>query len=263
MSRVRLAAAAALVPLLAGCFATKADVQDLRMEIQSSRTAQEEQISRLIRRTEAMLDSIADQNARMRGDLANRLVQIERQLVQIQELSGQSQAQLTELRRQINQRAEEARRASDAAAQAARDTASDDGDDSGGASSSDAQALYDAALGAYRRGSMSTARQGFTEFLRAAPEHRLAADAQFYVGETYAREPERAIDAFERVVELYPTSPRAPAALLRIGRIEAERGNRTEARARYNQLIRAYPRSEQATEARRLLQALGTGTARQ
>jgi tol-pal system protein YbgF len=259
MSRIKLAASLAIVPLLAGCFATKQDMEDLRLEMQSSRTAQEQQIRRLIDRTEAMLDSLATQNNRLRGDLANRLVQIERQLVQIQELSGQSQAQLTELRRQINQRAEEARRAAEAA-QAAADTTGEGGGED--ASPEDAQALYDAALGAYRRGSMSTARQGFEEFLRAAPGHRQAADAQFYVGETYAREPERAIAAFDRVLERYPDSQRAPTALLRIGKIELERGNRTQARARFNQLVRAYPRSESATEARRELQRLGTGTTR-
>ncbi|HEU0055263.1 MAG TPA: hypothetical protein VFQ39_18880, partial [Longimicrobium sp.] len=117
MSRLRPLAAALALPVLAGCFATKQDVEELRTEIQMSRTAQEQSLQQLIRRTQAMLDSLADQNTRLRGDLANRLVQIERQLVQIQELSGQSQNQLAELRRQINERAEEARRAAEAAQQ--------------------------------------------------------------------------------------------------------------------------------------------------
>jgi tol-pal system protein YbgF len=253
MTRIRRAAALLLVPLLAGCFATKQDVEELRTEIQMSRSAQEQSLQQLIRRTQAMLDSLADQNARMRGDIANRLVQIERQLVQIQELSGQSQNQLADLRRQINERAEEARRAAEAAQQ---NSGGSDGGDTA-APAGDAQELYDAALGAYRRGSMSTARTGFQEFLRSAPQHRLAAEAQFYVGETYAREPERAIEAYDRVVELYPTSPRAPAALLRIGKLEAGRGNRAQARARYNELVRAYPRSTEATEARAELTRLG------
>ena len=257
MKRTRIAAAA-LLPLLAGCVATKQDMELLRNEIQSSRVAQEQQVAQLIRRTQAMLDTLEIQNTRMRGDIANRLVQIERQLVQIQELSGQSQAQLNDLRRQINERAEEARRAAEAAPPAEGGGASDES----AATPAEAQQLYDAALAAYRRGSMSSARTGFQEFLRAAPQHRLAADAQFYVAETQARDPDAAIEAFEAVVERYPASTRAPAALLRIGKIEAERGNRTEARARYNQLVRAYPRSEQATEARRELQRLGTGSAR-
>lgn len=254
MSRARMAVALLALPLAAGCVATKQDVEQLRLEMQSSRQATDEAIQRLARRTEALLDSISTQNVRMRGDLANRLVQIERQLVQIQELSGQSSAQLNDLRRQINQRAEEARRASEAA-----DTARAPGGGDAGASAGNAGEVYDAALGAFRRGSMTTARAGFQEFLRVAPRDRRAPDALFYIGETYGREPDNAVAAFERVVEQHPTSPRAPAALLRIGRVEAGRGNRTEARARFNQIIRAYPRAPEAEEARTELARLGRG----
>jgi tol-pal system protein YbgF len=264
MSRARLIAALAAIPLAAGCVATKQDVEQLRLEMQSSQQATDAAIQRLAARTEALLDSISTQNVRMRGDLANRLVQIERQLVQIQELSGQSQAQLTELRRQINQRAEEARRAAEAAADSAARAPSGGGgaSDAGGASEStgNAGAVYDAALGAFRRGSMTTARAGFQEFLRVAPRDRRAADALFHIGETYARDPDNAVQAFERVVEQYPASPRAPTALLRIGRVEAGRGNRTEARARFNQIIRAYPRAPEAEEARTEIARLGRAT---
>lgn len=258
MSAFRVAAGLIALPLLAACVATKQDVEQLRLEMQSSRQATDQAIDRLVRRTEAMLDSLSDQNVRLRGDLANRLVQIERQLVQIQELSGQSQAQLTELRRQINQRAEEARRAAEASADSARSNPGADAGDAAAATPGNAGEVYDAALGAFRRGSMTTARAGFQEFLRVAPRDRRAADAQFYVGETYgSRDPDAAIEAYERVVEQYSSSSRAPAALLRIGRLEAGRGNRTEARARFNQIIRAYPRSPEAEEARTELGRLG------
>ncbi len=263
MNGARLVAALVAIPLATGCVATKQDVEQLRLEMQSSQQATDAAIQRLAARTEALLDSISTQNVRMRGDLANRLVQIERQLVQIQELSGQSQAQLTELRRQINQRAEEARRAADAAADSARAPSGGGGaSDTGGASESTGNAgtVYDAALGAFRRGSMTTARAGFQEFLRVAPRDRRAADALFYIGETYARDPDNAVTAFERVVEQYPASPRAPTALLRIGRVEAGRGNRTEARARFNQIIRAYPRAPEAEEARTEIARLGRAT---
>jgi TolA-binding protein len=56
-------------------------------------------------------------------------------------------------------------------------------------------------------------------------------------------------------VDTYPTSPRAPAALLRIGRIEAGRGNRTQARARFSRIIADYPRSPEAAAATRELAA--------
>jgi tol-pal system protein YbgF len=246
---------AALLPLGA-CVATKQDVEELRLDMASQRAQQDSMFRVLIARTEAMLDSLSDQNVRLRGDFANRLLAIDRQLVQIQELSGQNQAQLAGLRQQIEQSATEARRAQEAAAAAARDDANGGGDEEGG----DPQELYDASLGALRRGSVGTARTGFEEFLRANPQHRLAADAQYNIGQSYeqGREPANAITAYARVVELYPTSARAPAALLRMGRLELGRGNRSQARTHFNAIVQRFARSPEATEARTELQRMGT-----
>ncbi len=247
---------AALLPLAAGCFATKQDVEELRLDMAAQRAQQDSVFRILIARTEAMLDSLSDQNVRLRGDFANRLLAIDRQLVQIQELSGQNQAQLAGLRQQIETSAAEARRAQEAAAAASRDdTAGGDEEEAG-----DPQELYDASLAALRRGSVGTARSGFEEFLSANPQHRLAPDAQYNIGQSYeqGREPANAITAYARVVELYPTSTRAPAALLRMGRLELGRGNRTQARTHFNAVVSRYARSTEAGEARTELQRMGT-----
>jgi tol-pal system protein YbgF len=245
MSRLRTAAAVALVPLLGAC-AMKSDIRDLRMDLEAQRAAQDESIRLVLARTDALLDTLSAQNVRTRGDVAARLVAIERQLVQIQELTGQGQQQLRDLRRQIDQRADEVRTS---------------GADGGTAPAAGPEELYEASVAALRRGSVSTARSGFEEFLRANPQHRLAADAQFNVGQAFeqGQDAARAVQAYERVVEAYPTSPRAPAALLRMGAIEVQRGNRTQARAHLNQLVRAYPRSPEAAEAQRELTRLGRG----
>jgi tol-pal system protein YbgF len=250
--KARTLLAAALLPLNAACVATKQDIEELRLDMAQQRAHQDSLFRTLVGRTEAMLDSLSDQNVRLRGDFSNRLLAIERQLVQIQELSGANQAQLSDLRRQIEARAEEERRRQqEAAAQAQDDAAPEAGDP---------DELYEAAQAALRRGSVGTARAGFEEFLRANPQHRLAADAQYNIGQSYeqGRDPANAVTAYGRVVELYPTSGRAPAALLRMGRLELGRGNRTEARARFNQIVQRYPRAPEVADARSELQRLGT-----
>jgi tol-pal system protein YbgF len=297
MKAVRLAALAALLPL-AGCLATRQDLEKLQTRMDNDRAEQNRQIQALITRTQAMLDSLSSQNARMRADVANRLLQIDRQLVQIQSLSGQSQQQIRDLQRQIEQRAAEARQADEAADSAevvldrpaetgtstrtsaerpSTERPSSSGSDrtastppprtttpprttpprprTGGVSADEA---YEAAMGAFRRGSMSTARSGFQEFLSIAPDDDRAPDAQFYVGETYTRDPDAAIAAYQRVVERWPRSTRAPTALLRIARLEIARGDRTQARAHLNQILRGYPRSDEAEEARTQLDRLGS-----
>ena len=314
MKGVRIAAAAALLPL-AGCLATKQDLQTLQTRMDNDRAAQNRQIEQLIARTSAMLDSLSSQNARMRADVANRLLQIDRQLVQIQSLSGQSQQQIRDLQQQIERRTQEAREAQEAADStqaAAAPPAPDRQADAGSSgrtsadrpssdrtsadrpSSSDRSAAertststappratppprattparprtasggpsadeaYETALGAFRRGSLSTARNGFQEFLAVAPDDPRGADAHFYIGETYTRDPDAAIASYQRVVARWPESPRAPAALLRMAKLEIARGDRAQARAHLNQILRGYSRSDEADEARAQLDRLGS-----
>jgi tol-pal system protein YbgF len=284
MKAIRLALAAVLLPSLAGCLATRQDLETLRAQMDADRAAQTRQIENLIARTQAMLDSLSSQNSRMRADMANRLLEVDRQLVQIQALGGQSQQQIRDLQRQLEARAAEARAAQDDAdsvetAVAARTPprtapasperpAADSTRPTRPATprtpprradgAPTADEAYETALGAYRRGSLSTAREGFLEFLRIAPSDERAPDAQFYVGESYSRDPNAAIAAYQRVVERWPSSPRASAALLRIAKLEIARGDRAEARAHLNQILRSYPRSDEADEARTQLARLGT-----
>jgi tol-pal system protein YbgF len=239
-----LLVAVALIPLMAGC-ATKRDLQDLRMEVDSLRQAQSVMLRDLQRQNQQILDSLVSQNTRLRGDIAGRFTDLDRQMVQIQELTGQSQRRLTELREQINRREEAFTMAN--------------GSTTAAAPAGNPDEMYNAALAALRRGSHSTARAGFQEFLRAFPQHSLASEAQFHIGESFqeSREPVRALEAYGRVLELYPNAPKAPTALYRAGLIEVERGNRDAARTMFNQVVTAYPRSVEAPLARDQIQRLG------
>jgi tol-pal system protein YbgF len=242
---------------LGGCLATKRDIVDLQTEMQSMRNSQQALLQELrteIRRQNALLmDSLSTQDVRLRGDLANRLVQIERQLIQIQELTGQGQQGLAELRQQL--------RAQEEAARAALAAANTGTTPAGGASASDAgdpTELFNDAKEALDRGSYATARAGFEEFVRAFPQHARASEAQLLIGESRekAKETQQALEAYQRVVELHPNSTQAPTALLRAALIEVAAGNRSRARTMLTQLTTAYPRSPEVTRARTELRKL-------
>lgn len=154
------------------------------------------------RQNQMLLDSMGAASLRTRGDIANQLVAMERQLVQIQQLTGQGQQRLAELREQINSRAE-AIAAQPQSVSSGRETPPPA-----------AQELFDASLASLRRGSFSTARVGFEEFLRLYPQHALAPDAHFHIAEAYtgSKDVPRAVEAYGRVIEQYPNHPRAAAA---------------------------------------------------
>jgi tol-pal system protein YbgF len=117
--------------------------------------------------------------------------------------------------------------------------------------------MYDVALQQYRRGSVSTARLGFREFLRVFPTHERAADASFYIGESFEKEaPDSAAAVYDQVVKAYPNSPRAPSALYKLGLLAEQRGDKAAARKFYTRVIAGYARSPEADLARQNQQRL-------
>ena len=244
---MRVAASTLAFPLLlalglGGC-ATKRDLRDLRTEVRSS---QEETLREIRQQNDAILDSLGVALTRLRGDMTNQLVEMERQLVQIQELTGQGQQRLADLREQIRNR---------------QQTIGMTGDVGAPPAAGNPEELFNLSLAALRRGSLTTARAGFEEFLRAFPQHPLAPDAQFHIGESYEEgdDPAPALEAYGRVLELYPNASRAPTALYRAGMIEVERGNEEQARTLLERVVSAFPESPEAPLAREQLDQLGGG----
>jgi len=230
---------AVLTPLLVGC-ATKRDLQELRAEVSEVREAQERKAAEAQVRDREILAAIEANDRRLRGDLSNQFLELERQLVQIQELTGQGQQRISELRQQLAERG--------GATLAPRAGVPGAGPGGRGENGS-AEELFETSLTTLRRGSLATARAGFQDLLETYPDHHLAADAQFYIAESYAEagDAERALEAYARVVDDYPDSPRIPTAFYRAGLIELELGNRADAEALFRQVVSGYPDSPEAT----------------
>jgi len=119
-------------------------------------------------------------------------------------------------------------------------------------------ALYDAAVRQFRRGSYETARAGFDEFLRLYPNDDLASDAQYYRAETFTEtgDLDAGLREYARVLELHPSSRRAPTALYKSGQIELRRGNVSDARTYFDRVVQGYPGSDEVELARRELAQL-------
>ncbi len=250
--------------LAAGC-ALKGDVRKVELQVQALRSEQEraaaEQAARLdsLRPLFAALQqALTAQQAylvQMRGDVKTDLLAVQQQLVQVQELTGQSQQRITELRAHIEERAQQP--------VPPLDTGTKGGmvppvGPSGNPAGPGPDRMYDLSLQQFRRGSLATARVGLREFLRVYPTHERAADALFYVGETWAPEnADSAAAVYQQVVKSYPNSPRAPSALYKLGLLAEQRGDKAAARTYYARVIAGYPRSDEANLAHDKLQRLG------
>lgn len=251
----RLAVVAALPLTTAACFATRADVRVLQQDIATVRTetaradsARVAQLDRVASQLGAVNDSLramSTRSARFQGDARDALRSVGEQLIQVQELTGQSQRRLQELRASMEQRAETTAPPGGAAPGAPADSTGGPGPNQ----------LFEISLDQFRRGSFATARSGFSDLLRRFPTADVAADAQFYVAESYASERNAAAadSAYQAVVTRYPQSPRAATALYKRARARQAAGRRTEARALFDELVKKFPRSDEAELAREAL----------
>jgi len=261
--------------LLAGC-ALKGDVR--RVELQVASLKDSLRAAQAARKTESdsvlaaiagLRQALAAEHAYMvqtRGDVRTDMLSVQQQLVTIQELMGQSQQRLTELRTRLEAQARQPIPGADTAgagaggAGAAGVAAGAAGGGAGASTSAGPKPdqVYDASMQQYRRGAFATARAGFREFLRLFPNEDRASDAMFYIGETFASDsPDSAAAVYQQLIKTYPTSPRAPSALYKLGLQAESRGERATARTYYQRIVSGYPRSDEANLARDRLQRLG------
>jgi tol-pal system protein YbgF len=247
---------AGLASCLAACV-TKSDVQRVQDDIalfkaETARrdSARAAQLNEVIRAQQRVLDSLTTSRkavGQLRGDLASDLYNIQQQLVQLQELTGQSQQRLSEIRTQMEARREQIESTTPA-------------DTGRGASTSQASAdqMYEASLAQLRRGSSSTARLGLREMLRVYPNSDRAGDALYFIGQSFAAEnPDSAAAYYDQVVQRYPTSSRAASALYNLGLLAERRKQTSKARDAYQRVVQKYPQSDEAALARDRLKALG------
>jgi tol-pal system protein YbgF len=114
------------------------------------------------------------------------------------------------------------------------------------------QRAYDNAYGNYRVGDYQGAIRGFEAFLKTYPRHSLAANAEYWIGESYfhLRDYRAAIDAQRKLLGGHPESSKVPDALLIIGSSEASLGNAAAAKTTFEELIAKHPGSESAEKAK-------------
>lgn len=254
----RLSPVAALALFASAC-ATKGQVRDLGTQVAVMRTQQARadsaraaELTRIMALQQRILDSIgASREAlrQLRTEFGQEFVGINQQLVQVQELAGQSQRRLAELKTRIDDRSD---------AYLAPDTTrlATQPDSSAPAAQPTPEQLMNTARSEARRGSYGAARMGYREFIRLYPTHAELPDATYFLAETFVEEPDSALVYYKEVYEKHRTSSRAPTALYKTGMLLEQRRDRTGARAAYQRIIQQYPRSNEVELARGRLAAL-------
>jgi tol-pal system protein YbgF len=134
------------------------------------------------------------------------------------------------------------------------------------------QDIYQAAYIDFSKGSYPLAISGFRDFLRRYPDHELAANAQYWIGEAHlamarghidgghgdeaAKELQQSVQAFRQVLANYSRSDKAPAALYKEALALIELKQPAVAQARLQYLVENFPQAEETPLARERLAGL-------
>jgi len=236
----------------------KGDVKRLQDEVAGQAARQEAQLRELSADIQALQDSLEVQSAvanemvvDTRGGIARELRDIQTQLSQLTQLTGQIQRSVVLLSQRLltdgGRVTTSTRRADPDSLRALLGRGGDP---------AAADEMYEAAVTQFNRGSLNTARMAFSRFLEDYPDDRLAPSAQFNLGDILFQENrlDQAIEEFLRVAQLYPTADQVPVALYRIGLIYVLQENVRTARTYLQRVVNTYPDSGAADLAQDLLE---------
>ena len=119
----------------------------------------------------------------------------------------------------------------------------------------EADRVFAAALAKLRGGDDGQAALEFTDFVVQYPAHPQVAAAQNHIGEAYYRQRDyrQAMAEFQKTVDGYTQAAQVSEALLKIGLCQRELGDAARAKASWEQVVKQFPKSDAARQARTLL----------
>ena len=244
---------------LAGCFfATKSDFDKLQQDVlytrAGSNAADSVQRAYLIDMTRSMrtlTDSINALSRRvntMKTATDADLAAVREDISQLQDLSGQSEQRLRDMRAALE---EKAPAPADASAIPDSTAASSGGGPGPGQ-------LLQAGRDQLLKGGNVAARAAFSELISKYPRSDLVPEAMFYTAQAYAaeRNNDAADKAYEALITKYPSSPRVPTAMYKRA-LQLQASKKTaEAKRLFQDIIKRFPRSDEAALADERLQSI-------
>ena len=251
MQLTRLALAACLAALLAGCATTPPEEDPVQIRLNDidgrlgrvERVVNNQSLVDLGRR----LDALEAEVRSLRGSTEELQNSSEGVRKQQRDLYADLDRRLTQLEQSLR------------GLPTATATAGGGAPASGGGADQDA---YARAFETLKGGDYGAAIGQFRDFMQAYPQSGLLDNAQYWMGEAYyvTRDYEHAASAFRAVGERWPDSRKAPDALLKLGYTLQEQKRLPEARTTLRQVVQRFPGSDAARLAAERLQKLGADT---
>jgi tol-pal system protein YbgF len=245
---------------LAGCmFATKSDVDRLQADLMGTRAGSSAadsvqraylvDVTRSVRMLSDSINAFSKRINTMRTATETDLAAMKEDISQLQDMSGQSERQLRDMRAAVEEKAAQAPPGgSDSTSLGVGAAVSGPGPGQ----------LLQAGRDQLLKGGNASARAAFAELITKYPRSDLVPEAMFYTAQAYAaeRNAESADATYASLIAKYPTSPRVPTAMYkRALQLQATRKT-AEAKRLFQDIIKRFPRSDEAALADERLQSI-------
>jgi tol-pal system protein YbgF len=121
------------------------------------------------------------------------------------------------------------------------------------------EAQYQAAFNLMKDGKYDEAATSLQEFVTANPQHELAPNAMYWLGEAHyvRRDYPAALAAFEGLLQAYPGNRKTPDALLKVAYCQAELKRTGPARTTLARILQEFPDTQAAAAAKARLERIG------
>lgn len=263
-------AALSAVALSAGC-ATKADVRSLQEQMLAMQARQDSLLAEMKREEAETRSKITDEVVALGGMIRHNQQTTEERLARLETMTGYAQREVAQVQQQIRAGLEQIRTQASAPATTPAVTVAADTEATvaapapapsraGCPATKDAAPILEATRELVRRRipATTTAREGALEYIRCFADEPGIAEARLLLAETYVldRDTDQAVARFGDVVRLSPKTAFAATALYRMGTIEADRGNKSEARRHLQRILDEFPSSAEARLATEALDRL-------
>ena len=248
------------IPLAcASCFfATKQDFEKLQQDIVVSRAtsnasdsvqrAQLVDVSRSMRTLSDSISALSRRVSAMRTASESDMAAMKEDISQLQDLSGQSEQRMRDVRAALEEKRQEQAAAADTSARASGAPASGPGP----------LQLLQAGRDQLLKGGNVAARSAFSQLISQYPTSEYVPEAMFYSAQAYAAEqnPNAADAQYVALISRFPKSPRVPTAMYKRALHLQSQKKTAEAKKIFQDIIKRFPRSDEAALADERLQTI-------
>ena len=258
LGRTRALAALSIPFVFGSCFfATKSDFDRLQADVVGTRTSsnaadsvQHAYLIEVTRTVRSLSDSINALSRRVNGlktATETDLADMKQDISQLQDLSGQSEQRLRDMRAAVEEKTGAEPAATDSAAPT-----------TGAPAGPGPAQLLQAGRDQLLKGGNVAARAAFGELITKYPKSDLVPEAMFFTAQAFAAERNVAAadQQYAALITRFPNSPRVPTAMYKRA-LQMQASKKTaDAKRLLQEIIKRFPRSDEAALADERLQSI-------